>query len=200
MDDGRILEAPGRWSRKNRAPRCFKWLLGVSNGRDIALELAAEDVDPDDRIRRALNLRSLGSRCLDQARLPLASSGLKSSIQVSEEPSRGSGRGAKGTNAEATGNSIGCSRSEYGMDSHTCGVLTTLDQQSPDMGHGRRLLALRPTLHRRQTCRAGAWLWNNSHGVVREGRGEDCGTDAGGSSELMRDGSGTIIVSHLESR
>ena len=32
--------------------------------------------------------------------------------------------------------SIGYSRSEFGMDGHTCGVLTTLDQQSPEIGQG----------------------------------------------------------------
>lgn len=32
--------------------------------------------------------------------------------------------------------SIGYSRSEFGIDGHTCGVLTTLDQQSPDIGQG----------------------------------------------------------------
>ncbi|MFC1575184.1 methionine adenosyltransferase [Gemmatimonadota bacterium] len=32
--------------------------------------------------------------------------------------------------------SIGYSRSEFGMDGHTCAVLTTIDQQSPDIGQG----------------------------------------------------------------
>ncbi len=32
--------------------------------------------------------------------------------------------------------SIGYSRSEFGIDGHTCAVLTTLDQQSPDIGQG----------------------------------------------------------------
>ncbi len=32
--------------------------------------------------------------------------------------------------------SIGYSRSDYGIDGHTCAVLTTLDQQSPDIGQG----------------------------------------------------------------
>jgi S-adenosylmethionine synthetase len=32
--------------------------------------------------------------------------------------------------------SIGYSRSEFGMDGHTCGVLTTLDQQSPEISQG----------------------------------------------------------------
>jgi S-adenosylmethionine synthetase len=32
--------------------------------------------------------------------------------------------------------SIGYSRSDYGIDGHTCGVLTTIDQQSPDIGQG----------------------------------------------------------------
>ena len=32
--------------------------------------------------------------------------------------------------------SIGYSRSEFGIDGHTCGVLTTIGQQSPDIGQG----------------------------------------------------------------
>jgi S-adenosylmethionine synthetase len=32
--------------------------------------------------------------------------------------------------------SIGYSRSDYGVDGHTCAVLTTIDQQSPDIGQG----------------------------------------------------------------
>jgi S-adenosylmethionine synthetase len=32
--------------------------------------------------------------------------------------------------------SIGYSRSEFGIDGHTCAVLTTIDQQSPDIGQG----------------------------------------------------------------
>ena len=32
--------------------------------------------------------------------------------------------------------SIGYTRSDYGVDGHTCAVLTTIDQQSPDIGQG----------------------------------------------------------------